>query len=397
MARIYLDYASATPVLPEVRQAMAAWLEKFGNSSSLHAEGREAKRSLEQARKQVALLLNAKPEEIYFTSCGSESNNWALRGLLAANKRKGNHLIISSIEHPSVLLAAKRLEREDWDVTYLPVTGEGVVEPKTLTAALTSTTVLVSIMHANGEIGTMEPIAELAALAREAGALFHTDAIASAGQVAINVRELKVDALSLAANQFYGPAGAAALFVREGVRILPLIDGGGQEVGARSGTESVLNLVGMGVAAESAQHRIFRGHDMGNSHRTQYRVPGNSLRDRLKDGLLERVEHIRLNGSWTSRLPHNLHVCIEGASSESLVLGLDQEGIAAGIGSACNSKAMRPSHVLKAIGLSDEEAQGALLLSVGAQTTEDEMDRALEIIPRVVNQLRHVTALTSRA
>ena len=385
MSRIYLDHSSGTPLFPEVREAMAATLSKLGNPSSIHAEGREAKRALEQARKQVALLINAKPEEIYFTSCGSESNNWALRGLLAANKRKGNHFIISSFEHPSILLAAKRLEREDWDVTYLPVTGEGVVEPKTLKAALKSTTVLVSIIHANGEIGTIEPIAELATVAREAGALFHTDAIASVGQVAINVRELKVDALSLAANQFHGPVGAAALFVREGVRILPLIDGGGQEVGTRSGTENVLGLIGMGVAAELARTQM--------ASRVAH---ASRLRDQLKDGLLARLEHLRLNGSWTSRLPHNLHLCVEGLSSESLALGLDQEGIAAGIGSACNSKAMRPSHVLKAIGLSDEEAKGALLLTVGVPTTEDEIDRALEIIPRVVNQLRHVTAMTSR-
>jgi len=204
-------------------------------------------------------------------------------------------------------------------------------------------------------------------------------------QKPVNVRELKVDALSLAANQFHGPAGAAALFVREGVRILPLIDGGGQEVGARSGTEPVPNVVGMGVAAELAR-----------THMTARMAHASCLRDQLKDGLLARLEHLRLNGSWTSRLPHNLHVCVEGISSESLVLGLDQEGIAAGIGSACNSKAMRPSHVLKAIGLSDEEAHGALLLTVGVPTTEDEIDRALEIIPQVVNQLRHVTSLTSR-
>ena len=355
------------------------------NPSSMHAEGRQAKRALEQARRQVAALINAKPEEIYFTSCGSESNNWALRGLLTGNKRKGNHLIVSSIEHPSILLAAKHLEREGWDVTSLPVTGEGIVEPASLKAALTPATTLVSIMHANGEIGTIEPIAELAAIAREAGALFHTDAIASTGQAPVNVRELKVDALSLAANQFCGPAGAAALFVREGVRILPLIDGGGQEVGARSGTEPVANLAGMGAAAELAG----TGMAARMAHVSR-------LRDRLKDGLLARLEHLRLNGSWTSRLPHNLHLCVEGLSSESLVLGLDQEGIAAGIGSACNSKAMRPSHVLTAIGLSDEEAQGALLLTVGAPTTEQEIDACLDVLPRVVSRLRNVTALTAR-
>lgn len=375
MSRIYLDYASGK-----------------SNPSSMHAEGREAKRALEQARRQVAALINAKPEEVFFTSCGSESNNWALRGLLAGNKRKGlpagqagNHLIVSSIEHPSILLTAKRLEREGFDVSYAPVTHEGMVEPAALKVLLKPTTALVSIMHANGEIGTIQPIAELAAIAREAGALFHTDAVASVGHVPVNVRELKADALSLAANQFDGPVGAAALYVREGVRILPLIDGGGQETGARSGTEAVMNLVGMGAAAESARTSM--------AERT---TQTSRLRDRLKDGLAAQIERVRFNGSWTSRLPHNLHLCIEGAGSESLVLGLDHEGVAAGIGSACNSKAMRPSHVLKAIGLSDEEAQGALLLTLGAQTTDEEIDRALEIIPRVVNQLRRLTALTSR-
>ena len=383
MNRLYLDCAANTPLLPEVKQAMAEWLEQGGNPSSLHAPGREAKRVLEQARRQVAGLINAKPEEIYFTSCGSESNNWAIHGLLQANKRKGNHLVVSSIEHPSVLLTAKRLEREGYDVTYLPVTSEGIVDPDTLKAALKSTTVLVSIMHANGEIGTIEPIAELAAITHEAGALFHPDAIASVGHVPVDVKQLRVDALSLAANQFYGPTGAAALYVREGVRILPLIDGGGQETGARSGTENLIGLIGMGEAAELAKSQM-----------TARVVQLTRLRDRLKEGILERVEHVRVNGSWASRLPHNLHVCIEGVSSESLVLGLDQEGIAAGIGSACNSKAMRPSHVLQAIGLSEEDAKGALLFTVGVLTTEDEIARCLDVLPKVVSRLRNVTAMT---
>ena len=383
--RIYLDYASSTPLLPEVKQAMQRALDQFGNPSSLHAAGREAKQALEQARKQVASLINAKPEEIYFTSCGTESNNWALRGLLAANKRKGNHLIVSSIEHPSILLAAKRLEREDWDVTYLPVTGEGVIEPATLKAALKPTTVLVSIMHANGEIGTLEPITELARLAHEAGALVHTDAIASVGHVPVDVRALEVDAVSFAANPFYGPTGVAALYVREGVRILPLLEGGGQETGSRSGTENLPGTIGTGAAAELAK-----------AHMAARMATTARLRDRLKAGLLERVEELRFNGSWPQRLPHNLHVCFSGVSSESLVLGLDHVGIAVGIGSACNSKAMRPSHVLKAIGLTDEEASGALLLTVGIQTTEEEIDRCLETAPAVVARLRNVTALTSR-
>jgi len=383
MNRIYLDYASATPVMPEVRQAMAGAMEAFGNPSSLHAAGREAGQALERARGQVAALIGAKSEEIYFTSCGTESNNWAIRGLLAANKRKGNHLIVSSIEHPSILLLAKRFEREGADVTYLPVTSEGLVEPQALKEALTPATVLVSIMHANGEIGTIEPIAELATMAKGAGAFFHTDAVASAGHVPVDVKPLGVDALSIAANQFYGPSGVAALYLREGVRALPLLEGGGQETGARSGTENVLGIIGMGVAAELARTQM-----------TSRAAHASRLRDRLKEGLLQRLEGVRLNGSWSARLPHNLHLCIEGVSSESLVLGLDAQGIAVGIGSACNSKAMRPSHVLKAMGLSDDEAKGALLLTVGVPTSEQEIDRCLEVLPKVASQLRNVTAMT---
>ncbi len=383
MNHIYLDYASTTPMLPEVRQVMAQAMEEFGNPSSLHEPGRRARQALERARGQVAALIGAKPEEMYFTSCGTESNNWAIRGLLAANKRKGHHLIVSSIEHPSVLLLAKRFEREGCDVTYLPVTTEGIVEPQALKAALTPTTALVSIMHANGEIGTIEPVAGLAAMTKEAGALFHTDAIASAGHVPVDVKQLGVDALSLAANQFYGPSGIAALYVREGVRILPWLEGGGQETGARSGTENVIGIVGMGVAAELARTQMAA------------RMAHTSvLRDQLKEGILQRLEGVRLNGSWPARLPHNLHICIEGVSSESLVLGLDAQGIAVGIGSACNSKAMRPSHVLKALGLSDEDAKGALLLTVGSPTTEQDIKQCLEILPKVAAQLRNVTALT---
>ena len=390
MNRVYLDYASATPVLPEVRQAVAAALEAVGNPSSIHGEGRSARQLLEQARGQVAALIHAKPSEIFFTSCGTESNNWAIRGLLAANKRKGNHLIISAIEHPSISLAARRLELDSSiTVTTLPVGAAGWISPNSLKTVITPETVLVSIMLANGEVGTIEPIQELAAVAHEHGALFHTDAVAAVGHVPVDVRSLGVDALSLAANQFYGPPGAAALFVREGTRILPLLEGGGQEHGGRSGTEALPAIIGMGVAAELMNDRS-PGTGPAATHLSV-------LRDRLREGLTARIEGIRFNGSWTARLPHNLHVCVDGLASESLVLELDQAGIAVGLGSACNSKAMRPSHVLKAMGLSDEEAQGALVLTVGVPTTDDEIDRALEMIPTVVQRLRRVTALTSRA
>ena len=384
--RIYLDYASMTPVLPDVRHAMEEALSERGNPSSIHADGRQARQRLERARGQVAALINAKPEEVYFTSCGTESNNWALRGLLAANRRKGNRLIISAIEHPSVSLVARRLELDGAQVSVLPVDHEGLVSPEALKQALRPETALVSIMLANGEVGTIEPIRALAAVAHEHGALFHTDAVAAVGHHPVDVRALGVDALSLAANQWYGPIGAAALCVREGVRMLPLLEGGGQETGARSGTEAFPAIVGMGAAAELTQRTL-----------AERIARVSQLRDRLRDGLASRIESLRINGSWAARLPHNLHVCVDGLSSESLVLGLDQAGLAAGIGSACNSKAMRPSHVLKAMGLSDEEAKGALVLTVGESTTDEEIDRALEIIPTVVRQLRRVTVLTSRA
>ena len=386
MTRIFLDYYSQTPVLPEVQQAVADALV-LGNPSTVHGAGQAAKQALATARAQVAALLNARPEEIHFTSCGTESNNWALRGLLAANRRKGSHVIISAIEHPSISLVTRRLELDGTaTVTVLPVDGEGVVRPDTLKAALTPETALVSVMLANGEVGTVEPIAELAAIVRAHGALFHTDAVAAVGHVPVDVKRLGVDALSFAANQFYGPAGAAGLFVRESVRLLPLLEGGGQEQGGRSGTEALPTIVGLGVAAEMTRHRL--GERMAHVAR---------LRDRLRDGLTAKLPGLRLNGSWTARLPQNLHVCVEGASSESLVMGLDGAGFAVGLGSACNSKAMRPSHVLKAMGLTEEQAKGALVLTVGELTTEEEITKALELIPPVVERIQRVTALTARA
>lgn len=385
--RIHLDYYAGTPVLPDVKRAVVAALEQGGNPSSVHEAGRWAKQALERARKSVAALINATPQDIHFTSCGTEANNWALRGLLAANKRKGSHIIISAIEHPSISLMARRLELDSGArVSILPVDREGLVAPGDLKAAMTPETVLVSVMLANGEVGTIEPIKELAAIAHEQGALFHTDAIAAVGHTPVDVKALGVDALTLAANQFYGPPGAAALFIKDGTRILPLLEGGGQETGARSGTEALPAIAGMGAAADIARERL--------PQRVERLT---RLRDQLRDGLKARIEGLRLNGSWTSRLPHNLHVCVDGVSSESLVLGLDQAGIASGLGSACNSKAMRPSHVLKATGLTEEQSKGALVLTIGEPTTDEEIDRALEIIPAVIRQLRSVTMLTARA
>src|SRR3989338_930654 len=385
MMRINFDYASGTPLLPEVKAAVAAALEEGGNPSSIHQGGLRAREQLEQARAQMAALINAAPGEVSFTSSGTESNNWAVKGLFAANKRKGSHLIISAIEHPSVALAAKRLAQDGAEVTILPVDRDGLVSPRQLKPALRDETALVSIMLANGEVGTIEPIKDLAAIAHEHGALFHTDAVAAVGPVAADVRELGVDALSFAANQFYGPSGAAGLFVRDVVRILPLLDGGGQEHGGRSGTEDVPAIVGMGVAAEIAQRDLLE-RTMRLTRR----------RNRLREGLEACVERLRVNGAWCKRLPHNVHVCTAGVDSEALVLGLDREGIAVGLGSACNAKSMRPSSVLKAMGLTEEESQGALVFTIGEQTTDAEIDRSLEVIPRIVGQLRRVVALTMR-
>ncbi len=382
---INLDHSAATRPSSAVIDAMTDVLNQAGNPSSPSGPGVRAKQRVDRSRGQVAALIGAAAEEIFFTSCGTESNNWAVRGLFTANKRQGRHVIISSIEHPSVSLAARRLELEGASATTLPVDQDGLISSATLQEAMQPDTVLVSIMLANGEVGTIEPIRALVAIAHHARVLFHTDAVAAVGRIPVDVKTLGVDALSLAADQFGGPQGAAALFVRDGVRILPLLEGGGQERGGRSGTEAVAAIVGMGAAAEGV------GQQLPNHIERISR-----LRDRLRDGLQQRIDGLRFSGSWTARLPHNLHVGVDSVSSESLVLGLDQAGIVVGLGSACNSKAMRPSHVLKAMRLSDEQASGALVMTLGEETTEQEIDRALEILPEVVHRLRRVTALTSR-
>ncbi len=388
---INLDNAAASPLWPEARQAMLEALS-LGNPSSTHAAGRSAKQVLERARVQTADLIAAKPAAVHFTSCATESNAWAIRGLVGANKRSKPHVIVSAIEHPSVLSAVRRLELDGAiSTTTLPVDAEGFVSPADLEKALTDQTVLVSMMAANGEIGTVQRIRELAAVARGRQALFHTDAVAAAGYWPIDVKAWGVDALTLSLNACHGPAGAAALYVREGLRILPLLEGGGQERGGRSGTEPLAAVVGLGAAAEQAQKRLF--HPEGSHGGI---APLAALRDRLLRALREKIEKIRINGSTQERLPQNAHVCIEGVSSESLVLGLDQAGVLAGLGSACNAKAMRPSHVLKAIGLSDAEAAGALVLSLNWMTTESDVDQAAGIIAQVVEPLRRVSALTAR-
>ena len=380
MDRVYLDHASNTPLLPEVREAMAPYLNgEFANPSSLHGPGRRSSKALEEARDKIASLIGAKSEEIIFTSCGTEANNFAMKGLTAANEKKGKHIIVSSIEHFSVLHAARRLERQGYRVTRVPVDPTGWIDPQEVRRAIASDTILISIMHANHEVGTIEPIHEIARIAKEHGILFHTDAVASCGTVPTNVVELGVDTLTLTANQFYGPVGAAALYVRKGTKIFPFLDGGGQGEGRRSGTEDLPAIVGMGKAAELALSQM--------EERTKHLL---RLRDQLIEGLLS-VEEVYLNGHPTQRLPGHVSVAVVGVESEPLLLSFDMEGIFVANGSACNSKAMKSSHVLQAMGVPEPLAQGTVMFTLGIGNREEEILVVLDVFPKVVERLRKLS------
>lgn len=377
MRHVYLDHAASSPLLPEVREVMFPYLDgKMGNPSSLHRLGRMNAQAIEEAREKVASLIGAKKEEIIFTSCGTEANNFAIKGLAAANEKKGKHLIVSSIEHFSVLYAVRRLERQGYRVTRIPVDRTGTVELGKIREAIAPDTVLISVMHANGEIGTLQPIREIAAIAKEHGILFHTDAVSSCGTIPVDVEELGVDALSLAADQFYGPVGIAALYLRKGTKIFPFLDGGGQEEGRRSGTENLPAIVGMGRAAELAR-----------SHMPEQMAHLSRLRDRLIEGLLK-TEDVHLNGHPTNRLPGHVSVSISGLDGEALLLSLDMNGIYAGNGSACNTKAMKSSHVLQAMGVPEPLALGTLVLTIGIGNGEEDISYVLQVFPKVVGDLR---------
>jgi cysteine desulfurase len=381
MRQVYLDNAAATPLLPQVREAMIPYLKDvFGNPSSLHSWGDGAREALENARGQVAGLIGAGPEEIIFTSCGTESNNFAVKGLAMAQQARGKHVIVSAIEHFSVLHAAKTLEKWGFEVTELPVDKYGLVDPESVRQAIRKDTVLVSIMHANGEIGTIEPIKEISKIVKERGITFHTDAVATAGTIPVNVDELGVDALSLAGSQFYGPKGAGALYVRKGVRIIPLLDGGVQEGGRRGGTENVPAIVGLSKAAEIAAAEM--------AGRASRLVP---LRDRLLKELPERLEHVIVTGHPTNRLPGLASFCVRFIEGEGMLMLLDSKGIAVSSGSACTSRALKASHVLIAIGLSHEIAQGSLLCTLGLDSTGEDIDYFLEAMPPIVARLRQMS------
>ncbi len=354
----------------------------FGNPSNLHDIGREAKNAVEEARAKTAALVGATPGEIYFTSSGAESNNFALKGLAQANSQKGKHIIVSQIEHFSILHPAKTLEKSGFTVTYLPTDKEGLVNPDDVAKAITKDTILVSIMHANNEIGTIEPIEAISKITREKGILFHTDAVATTGWIPVNVGTLGVDALSFSGHQFYGPKGAAALFVRKGVRIKPQIEGGIQEDGRRAGTENVPALVGLGKAAELAAAEV------GN--RMKYT---SQLRDKLQKGLQDRIEDMVINGHPVSRLPHNLNVSFWYVEGESMLLFLNMEGISVSSGSACTSRSLKSSHVLTCIGTDAAVANGTLLMTLGMGNSAEDIDYVIEKLPPIVQRLREMSPL----
>lgn len=384
---VYLDYIAAAPVLPEVYEAMLPYFtEQWGNPSSIHELGEKAREALEKARAQVADLIGAAPEEIIFTSCGTEANNFALKGIAWAHQNRGKHIIISSIEHFSIMHCAKTLERWGFEVTRLPVDSYGMVNPADVEKALRPDTILVSVMHANNEVGTIQPIAEIGRLCRERNVLFHTDAVATVGLIPVNVKELNVDLLTLSANTFYGPKGAAALYIRKGVRIQPLLDGGIQERGLRAGTENVPAIVGMGVAAAIAKKEM--------NSRIQHLQP---LRDRLIEELPRRIPDTILLGHPHQRLPNNVSVAVEYVEGESMLLFMDMRGIRISSGSACASRSLKVSHVMLAMGISAATAQGSLVFTLGIHNTEKDVDQVLAALPPVVQRLREMSPLYYKA
>lgn len=386
MRQIYLDNTSSNPLLPEVRETMLPYLDTlFGNPSCMHDWGDAAREGIETARAQVADLIGAEAEDIIFTSSGTESNNFAVKGLALAQQSKGKHIIISAIEHYSVLNSAKTLEKWGFEVTLVPVDKKGLVNPKDVEKNIRDDTVLVSIIHASSEIGTIEPIKEIAQITKKRKVLFHTDSVAAVGNIPVNVQELGVDALSLAGNQFYGPKGAAALWVRKGVRIIPLMDGGVQEGGRRPGTENVPAIVGLGKAAESAKANL-----------TERISRLESLRNRLLSGIPAKIERVLVTGHPTKRLPGHASMCVEFIEGEAMIMLLSSQGIAVTSGSACTSRALKASHVLIAMGLTHAVAQGSLLMSLGISNNDEDVDYVIQALPPIVDRLRQMSPLYSK-
>lgn len=380
---IYMDHSATSPVDPQVLKEMLPYFkENFGNASTLYSLGREARTAMEKARKQVASLIGANPDEIYFTSGGTESDNIAIKGTVNRLQNQGHHIITSAIEHPAVEETCKYLEKNGFEVTYLPVGAEGIVKVADVEAAIRKETILITVMHANNEIGTIQPIAKIGELANEKGIYFHTDAVQTVGKIPVDVNELKVDMLSISAHKLYGPKGIGALYIRKGTRLDPLLHGGGHERGIRPGTENISGVVGLGKACQLAEE---------NLEVSMKQI--SNLRDKLIEGVLEQIDQSYLNGHPTQRLPNNANFRFSSIEGESLVLQLDAKGIASSTGSACSSKKLEPSHVLMAIGLKEVDAHGSLRLSLGKENTEEEIDYVIESIKEVVERLRSISPL----
>lgn len=378
-----MDHSATTPVAPEVLAAMLPYFgEKFGNASSLHRSGREAKEALEDSREKVAALLGARAEEIIFTSGGTESDNLALKGIARKNRKLGKHIITTQIEHPAILETCRALEKDGFEVTYLPVTGEGLVELSTLEASIRPDTILISVMHANNEVGTIQPLEEIGRLAAERDIYLHSDAVQSVGKIPVNVDDLGVDLLSLSAHKLYGPKGVGALYIRKGTKLESIIQGGGHERGLRSGTENISGIVGLARAAEMAERDMPREAE---------RLAG--LRDRLAELVLGKVKDAWINGTMKKRLPGNLNFGFKYVEGESLLLFLDSKGICVSTGSACSSHKLEPSHVLMSLGLKAEECHGSLRITLGMSNTLDEVEYVAESIVEAVERFRGISAL----
>jgi cysteine desulfurase len=384
--RIYLDHAATTPAHPEVIKAMSPYFsEVFGNPSSIHGFGQEARTAVEEAREKVAGLINAKKDEIVFTSGGTEADNFAVKGVCLANRDKRSRILTTPTEHHAVLEPCEFMKTLGFEICYLPVDGHGMVDPSDVRKAVNDKTALVSIMHANNEIGTIQPIEEIGKITREAGVYLHTDAVQSAGAIPVDVEKMNVDLLSVSAHKLYGPKGTGCLYVRKGTKMVPFMHGGGQEKNRRGSTENVPGIVGFGKAAELAVKEL----DQRRSHL----IP---LRNRLIKGLSERIENALLNGHPEQRLPNNVSMCFEFVEGESMLLNLDMEGIAASTGSACSSATLEPSHVLLAIGRPHAIAHGSIRFTLGRMTTDGDIDKILDIFPKIISKLRKMSPLYKR-
>ncbi len=387
MRKVYIDHAAAMPLDHQVFETMKPYfMENYGNPSSSHFFGTSARNALTNSREKVAQLIETEnPEEVIFTSGGTESNNLAIQGVAYRNREKGNHIITTTIEHISVLNICKHLQKQGFKITYVPVNTQGMVDPEKIKAAITDKTILISVIYANGEIGTIQPIREIGKIARDNQISLHVDAVAAAGKIPINVKEENINLLSISSNDLYGPKGVGALYIKRGTKIQPVMQGGGQERGLRSGTENIPGIVGMGKAAEIAQKEMET-----EGTRTS------RLRDKLIKEVLETIESSYLNGHPTKRLPNNANLRFSYIEGESLILGLDMLGVQVSSGSACTSKTLEPSHVLIAIGLAHEEAHGSLVFTLGKQNSEEDVDYVLEVLPGVVKRLRQMSPLTPK-